>query len=710
MNNFYSMTDKVASNQNSLESVLERCQSAADKGYALASENIRETQKAVREAEDKIGYALAEVQGLNIRAPEITEQIRVQLAEVVSQLRTLQVEAERRLEEKRHHLRYFNVSLFGRTMAGKSTLMEILTNGDGRTIGKGAQRTTQDVRDYTWRGLRITDVPGVAAFEGQEDEESAFRAAEQADLVLFLITNDGPQDAEAECLARIKHLGKPVLGVCNVKAACEKPDDLELFLLDPDRYFDNQELASLRDQFIELVEQHSPGIEVKFVFSHLHARFLAEQTEMKAKREELLKVSRFDQVEKAIVQRITESGEFDRFKTFIDASVVPMSDLANSLLNFREKNSSAGRTYKQKRDQFNQWLDDFRNVNEDKIRNSISRATSTLRSDIPDFAEDHYADSRAGNAWQKHVENQGITEKASKVLNTIADQAKTSVDQFVRELDSELLLANSFQTKNISMPSILDIRWAARWSTALVTGALTVAAVIIGATTPVGWALDVAAISVMGLGLLFEFFTDSRAKKAADARRKLETKLEENVSSLEKRLSKQMLDWFYNQLLKKQLYPIKVKLQLMISSLFRLADAQRDLADLLIEREQHLNNVLIKEALQFLGFSKWGKNIHRVARIPGYATVLLLEPGVRLPNSFRRELGRLLEEEILYVIDTGNKRSLITQLLKRSLGSRVQVSIEEKIRVAHVPMAQLDDNGLRLAMLSQQLTGLHVMA
>ena len=60
----------------------------------------------------------------------------------------------------------FAITLFGRTMAGKSTLMEILIRGNGASIGLGGQRTTRDVRTYRYKNLQITDVPGIAAFEG----------------------------------------------------------------------------------------------------------------------------------------------------------------------------------------------------------------------------------------------------------------------------------------------------------------------------------------------------------------------------------------------------------------------------------------------------------------------------------------------------------------------------------------------------------------
>jgi predicted GTPase len=89
--------------------------------------------------------------------------------------------------------------------------MEILTHGKGESIGKEAQRTTRDVRTYTYKNLQITDVPGIAAFEGEDDENIAFDAAKKCDLILFLITDDAPQACEAECLNRILELGKPVI-------------------------------------------------------------------------------------------------------------------------------------------------------------------------------------------------------------------------------------------------------------------------------------------------------------------------------------------------------------------------------------------------------------------------------------------------------------------------------------------------------------------
>ncbi|MFN7658081.1 MAG: GTPase, partial [Dolichospermum sp.] len=77
------------------------------------------------------------------------------------------------LDKKRKHLKDFTVALFGRTKAGKSTLRETLTRGNGSTIGKGSQRTTRDVKEYSWQGLRLLDTPGIEAYQGDDDTNKA---------------------------------------------------------------------------------------------------------------------------------------------------------------------------------------------------------------------------------------------------------------------------------------------------------------------------------------------------------------------------------------------------------------------------------------------------------------------------------------------------------------------------------------------------------
>ena len=169
-----------------LESALQECRQAARDGSKVAQESLRSTKGAF----DQVTLDLLQ----NAREVGLLEhEVFEKFQQFGSDLDAWQEESRERLEEARRGMDDFSIALFGRTIAGKSTLMEILTDGDGASIGKGAQRTTRDVRSYHWRGLKVTDVPGISAFEGAEDERSAFDAAKNADLVLFLITDDAPQ-------------------------------------------------------------------------------------------------------------------------------------------------------------------------------------------------------------------------------------------------------------------------------------------------------------------------------------------------------------------------------------------------------------------------------------------------------------------------------------------------------------------------------------
>lgn len=259
--------------QSELEHALSDCRGAALDGYRIASTHLDGLKADIDAVSADLKRNLSREGKRQATTSEVSVQLRKQLQQAASELDRLPGESRAALKEKHANLRKFSIALFGRTMAGKSTLMEILTNGSGSSIGKGAQRTTRDVRSYEWNGLTITDVPGIAAFEGREDEELAFKAAAQADLVLFLITDDAPQDEEARCLARVRALGKPILGVLNVKEALHNADDILLLR----RKFDHKRLGEIVNQFQEFADRYSPGAPVCFFYTHLRAKFLSLQ-------------------------------------------------------------------------------------------------------------------------------------------------------------------------------------------------------------------------------------------------------------------------------------------------------------------------------------------------------------------------------------------------------------------------------------------------
>ena len=155
---------------NDLKQVLKECNKSAKTGYKIASAQEKNLNRALASAQRKVQSTIIDFNSSPCYAPEATELLEVQLVEIRDAFNRLSFAFKEDLQNLRENLSQFSITLFGRTMAGKSTLMEILTEGDGSSIGKGSQRTTRDVRKYTWNGLEITDVPGIGAFEGEDDD------------------------------------------------------------------------------------------------------------------------------------------------------------------------------------------------------------------------------------------------------------------------------------------------------------------------------------------------------------------------------------------------------------------------------------------------------------------------------------------------------------------------------------------------------------
>jgi hypothetical protein len=687
-----------------LARALEQCRSAARRGYEIAKENLHESARAIGDISTSLAQCLKKLEDGSVRTPGIVDQLKTQLFGVANELEQLQRTSDFALEERRKTLDSFAVSLFGRTQAGKSTVMEILTRGDGHTIGTGAQRTTREVRRYSWNGLDVTDVPGVAAFEGVEDEKLAFEAASQADLVLFLISDDAPQPVEAECLARVRRLGKPVIGICNVKQAVDVEDDMLFFLRKPDRPFDQGRLEQLLRQFHEFADKHGRGKRVPFVATHLRSRFLSQQPQYAKHRDELMAASRFDDIELRIVSEVVERGTFLRIKSFVGGAVVPIMDITDLLLNFSAQNSSNGRVLIDKRRQFRVWSHEFRRHGQERINTLVSKIMDTLRGEVPTFSEDHYEDRSAGASWEQLVESTGINCRIEKLQRELLNECKQALGEVARELQSELTLVASLSIDHhIKMDSIFDLKRTWNWGTNILAGGLGLAALIL-ASGPLGWAAAAAGT----VGLLISRFFDDREKKAQRARERLTTRLLGNIDKMERHLRKALGDWFDQELLGRHVRVLLDDLGAVTSGLFELADTQRTFACTLSERQKALGRILVDEALVQLKAAMLKDVIVAVARVPGYATMLVIPPNTILPGEVRKGLERLLDEKILFVIDTPSRLLILTQAIGRDC-TRNRISINEKIRVALVPLDDLGPAAKDRVRLAQQLTGLHVM-
>ena len=704
MNRAISKISGIFKKKTELQKALTECRYAAREGYETASNNLDGIKEDIDEIATDLKQHLTRLNNGKIRTTDIEKQTQKQLQQVVSELYSLHERSHASLKEKSVQLDKFSIALFGRTMTGKSTLMEILTNGDGSSIGKGAQRTTRDVRNYEWKGLKVTDVPGIAAFEGREDEDLAFKAAEQSDIVLFLITDDAPQAAEAECLARVRSLGKPILGICNVKTALNNADDVSLFLRRNWFNRKRKDLDAIVRQFHEFAEKYSPGSRIPFAYTHLQSRFLSHQPEYKSHQSELEHASLFNYVEKQIISEVVNRGRFLRWKSFIDGTVAPMIEFSDKLLDFSAQNSKSGRALIAKRRQVESWSDRFCKSSLERIDTFIRKEMNLLHAEVPGFMENHYERSNAGESWNHLVENQGIERKAKKLVEQIQNECKDELSEIARQLKSELNFVGKFAgDRRISMDSIFDAKQAWNWGTITLSGGLTIAALIFS-SGPLGWA----AAAVGLIGSILSGIFKPREEKAHKQRNELVEQLKRNINRMEGNLQKKLYSWFYHELLNKQVKVLLQELQVVITNVLKLADRQRDLAWKINKQQKELHRILLNKALEQSGYKNNEDLILDIARVPGLAVMFLINRKTMFPEEVRKDLEELLGEKVWFVIDTGNKISILAQAIGRDC-DRSKVHIESRIQVVHVPVEQLGAVGISRVKLAQQLTELHVM-
>ncbi len=693
-----------------LRDVLQECQKSARVGYRIASTEEKNLSKVLSSAEEKIQRAIMEFHTSPCYAPETAGLLETQLVEISSAFNRLSFAFKEDLNNLRENLSKFSISLFGRTMAGKSTLMEIFTEGDGSSIGKGAQRTTLDVRKYQWNGLEITDVPGIGAFEGEDDEQIAFEAAKTADLILFLITDDAPQAVDAECFSKIVDLGKPIIGIMNVKKAIQDGKSLRFTTKEINKQFDIDRLNKIKNQFYKFSEQYGQTwTHIPFVYVHLQSAFMSQKANDEETRKTYHDISRIDFLKARIVEQVMGKGEFYRIKTFIDIISNPVLESMENLLDQSQINSLQGRTILAKKRQLEDWKGVFYRDSKAQIQSLIVKIRSELNSEIAGFAEEHFDDKNADRAWGKLLKARKIETRCQELLEMCEARSNDKLKEVSREITNELKFATSFAgDKSLRMHKIINGKRLWDWTAVIAGGGLSIAwgiATLIGAAAagPLGWA----ALAVSGIGILGSYLFKSREKKEYEARLKLEKNLRNNVNKICDTLQIQM-EKNLNTLVSVRIDGLLKEIDKINAVIFSLADTQKELAWGLNNRLMELSKQLMTEAIRLIGAEGLEYHVQEVARIPGNTSLILLNDGTVFPKEQRDGLYKLMSERIGFIYYSDSKKVLISRVIGRDI-DRNRISIEEKIGVAHVPLEDATPYIRSRVRLAQQFSRLLIM-
>ncbi len=544
-------------------------------------------------------------------------------------------------------------------------------------------------------------MPGIGAFNGQKDEDIAFEAAKNADMILFLMTDDGVQSQEAECFRSILELGKPVLCIMNVKASVDISEDVRYITEDIDEAFQIPRLEEIRRQFVgfgSLAGQDWRA--VPLVYTHLRSAFLAQQTKDPQKAAVLNAASRIRNLKNAIAQRVATHGEFYRVKTFIDAVAAPIGSAVDLLLEQSCLNELQGDMIKDKKKALHKWIERFEKSAYDRVVSDAEELKSKMYSDASDFAARNISSKEINAKWDKYLKELKLNERGKELMNELSQQAEGEIRELTRSMKKELEFAVTYSADmTLKSRRILDIRKLFDWSMVTAGGVLIIAALIFPAAAPI------LIIASVGVGLVKEFFGSylpDKTKLERGAREKIEVQLRENINSVCQK---------YRASLEKSLREILDKLNLLESDLdsvcevvAELSSTQSSLAGQLSGSLRELHRSLLCRALDLLGCPELSMRIHDAAMIPGFECAVVLAPHTVFPNRERQELCNLLGEGISFLPYTEDK----TELLRMILGSGSYTLNKHGEKITAVLKNRDDPVSINKAKLAQQLSGIMI--
>lgn len=628
---------------NDIEKALQECQAYAQKGYDIANNTWNTIHQALLAEERKV-KKVDKQQGKISRLAD--EELIKKKKQGLASFMEMDKELKQDLSYLQKQQKEFSVLVFGRTMVGKSTLMEIMTHGSGASIGNGSQRTTLDVRDYHWKGMKITDVPGIASFDGREDDRLALEAAKAADLILFLISDDGVQQEEAKNLAELRRLGKPVLGIINVKLGItEQVRSLDMKRL-RNKMAERERIETICNQFRQFAGnfQQDWG-DLTFVPVHLKAAYLGQD-----KNPELWEVSNFTEVEAYILSKVQQDGCFLRIKTFLDRVIIPLQGRMEMLYENSGSSLTEAFEYQKKCQELAEWNKIFVGDSQEKFDNLYKRLHNKLANAIAEFAEYNYDNEDAGEDWKEYLQEElKLEADCMSFLQERSNKCSRKRRELMDSLKTELTFAGvNVEFEDISMDSITDTQLLGT----IAGGALALVFPVAGiAVTLINW-----------------LFGSSKEEKIREAKAKLrdalqdamdecgyvDTLMDSVANTMNEEIFGKGVDGLYNALAQ------------MDAMLIGLAKEEATGAEKLGVLLNKLNCQLLHEAEGYVAAQE-GKNlvlsVDRIARIPGEVTVVY--DTVASFDGYEAQMAKLLGEKVeLRILDNAGK--LYGEMLKRT--------------------------------------------
>ncbi|ALB39161.1 hypothetical protein AA650_00625 [Anabaena sp. WA102] len=492
--------------QSEFEEALKNCSKTANAAYNLSIKYAKKIEIAIKRINSNVEAVSHKI--LKFKGSE-----QFQFAETLKQIQSdIQKLSEASLEDlvisldqKRKHLKNFTVALFGRTKAGKSTLRETLTRGNGSTIGKGSQRTTRDVKEYSWQGLRLLDTPGIEAYQGDDDTQKANEIIDQSDIILFLTSDDSVQPGEFKAMAELQLKNKYFAVILNVKHDISNNlEDLQMFIDIPEMVFDEDRLSQHKNHIQSHIKEYLNLDNVDIVTIHAQSGFLSTQAEYQEYSSQLWELSKIEELYSLIAYQIYTHGKNLRLSTFADSLKNFINSINQKLAVAKSQLSVQLDFMEKKQKEIEEIFAEVKKDGNKKIKDKCDSLYDLIENQIGNFV-DNYSDmdiNRRQREWKRIVNEKNIEETMKSCKEAIFSDLREKLQEFEQEYEYDLKniqidMAMNFQNINKDDTG----KWI-KWGGVAVGAIGAVCAVATNWWNPIGWTvattLSAAAVNTAG--------------------------------------------------------------------------------------------------------------------------------------------------------------------------------------------------------------------
>ena len=693
------MDDFEKRQQQKYETALQRCTTVAREEYEHARKALAEAKTLIR----KLRRGMKTVR-VGARAGSTVQDAQESLADLNRRLDGIVTEqlaaTSASLATKKACLEKFTVTLFGRTMAGKSTIREALTHGDGGTIGKGAQRTTRRIQEYEWEHLRIVDTPGIGAYEGKADTEIAKSAIDESDVLLFLVSSDSIQESSFRAMQALWNQNKPVIFVLNVKHDLTQPVYLRRFLRSSYSVMGKEAVDGHKSRIHALAYDELGIRNVTVIQIHAQAAFLATRPEYASQSGALHRASGMDDLLEELTDEMLQHGPVRRLQTLLDGTILQLMDLQESLC--REAHALRDNTelLEKKFGELNIRLGGYIDGVDERIEHRVSEMLKWLRSSVSAFIDENIEREDIESHWESRVRSEKVDEKVGEFQKTLCEEIRQHLEEFNRQADIEYELLEKINVEGPRQYNPSDRRRnLRRFSTAAgVTASIAATAAALGTANfwnPVGWVAGALSAAAFGSS----WFFDDREKKLQLQKVETAKQLREDIDSEKRRLARELKIWFNKAIMVKIVGSIGQETPMLYNSMFGISQELETAASSCAKLQADLNRWLLLRCGQLVGervakdaVSAW------IARDPGTQTKCVGTAS----SSFCRKVGKALGERV-EVQKPGSMQEMIAEALRPARVDPVKISFDQDGAMVRLSRNQLsrakgrDGTNLRLA-------------